>query len=177
MSSVSRCVVCSRKARHQCERHEAPLCRFCECVWVMEMGERGMFRHVVKGAASPYLRWYMGKWPRELPPPKNKRMARDAENIQPFLGALLERMTVALAPAWDREDALLAIAEMAMRVHARDAETIDRWNAYVERENAKRRRRFLKGWTNNYYARTLLKEIPQDDDASPRDSSPASDPE
>lgn len=160
------CKACRRKTDLVCERHSQPVCPRCECVWVVE---NRTYEHVIKGAATPYLRWYMGKWPRELPPPKTKRMARDASNIEPLVGHMLETMCNALSPVWDREDTLLVIAECAMRVHARDARTIDRWNDYVARENAKRRRRVLKGWTNGYYSRQL-KEVHEDDNSPGSDT-------
>lgn len=149
------CRSCRRNTDRVCERDSLPLCQKCECVWVVE---NGAFEHVLRGAATPYLRWYMGKWPTELPPPKTKQIARDAASVEPLVGAMLEQVCKGLAPLWDREDALLAIAEVAVRVHRRDAITIDGWNAYVKRENAKRRGRRLKGWHNKYYSR-LLKEI------------------
>jgi uncharacterized Ntn-hydrolase superfamily protein len=79
-------------------------------------------------------------------------------SMEPVVGSMLEQMCKGLSPVWDREDALLAIAEVAVRVHARDAQAIDRWNDYVQRDNVKRRRRVHKGWKNNYYSR-ILKEI------------------
>lgn len=148
------CTSCGTETEWDCTTHDSPLCAGCECVWVVENRKK---EHVIRGTNTPYTRWYMSKWPRHLPPPKQKRMARNAELVAPHVERMLETMCRSLASVWDRSDALLAIAEVATRLHARDRASIDAWNEYVKRENTKRGRRVLQGWRNNYHARTLDK--------------------
>lgn len=146
------CISCGTKTDWICERDDQPLCEYCECAWISQIE---IYKHIPKGVGTPFMRYYMSLWPRHLPPPKHKRRARAAVEITPFVEHMLDRMCAALAPAWDREDALLAIAEIAVRVHARDARVIDAWNDFVQSENSKRIYRRLQGWRNNYYNRLL----------------------
>lgn len=155
------CTSCGVKTDWVCERHDSPLCDHCECVWI----ERHGYHHIQRGIGTPFRRYYMTKWPRHLPPPKTKEKARLSVEIVPFVEHLLDSVCVALAPAWDREDALLAVAEIAVRVHARDARVIDAWNEFVERETKKRTYRRMQGWRNNYYTRVIGDhDRPRDED-------------
>jgi hypothetical protein len=147
------CTSCGTWTDWICERDDKPLCDHCECVWLQQIP--GEYKHVSKGAGTPYLRYYMSLWPRHLPPPKSKRRAKAAVEIIPFVEHMLDAVCANLAVAWDREDALLAIAEIAVRVHARDARVIDAWNEFVERERDKRTYRRMMGWRNNYYNRLI----------------------
>jgi hypothetical protein len=97
----------------------------------------------------------MSQWPRGLPPPKDKRAGQSHQEISDSLDSAIEVLTTRFGNIWDRSDALLAIAERAMLIHVRDAIVIDGWNAYVKRENAKRRGRRLRGWRNGYYVRAI----------------------
>lgn len=155
------CTSCGDDTEWICERHDTALCELCECAWVRQHSIG--WRHIPKGLGTPFLRYYMNQWPRHLPPPKTKRRARAAIEITPFVEHMLDAVCERLLPAWDREDALMAIAEVAVRVHARDARVIDAWNKFVKSENSKRHFRRMKGWRNNYYTRII------GDDDRPRD--------
>lgn len=152
---MNKCTSCGVTTDWICERDDLPLCNGCECVHVFQY--RG-YRHVFKGPGTPFYRYYMSMWPRHLPPPKTKNRARAAVEVTPFVEHMLDSVCHALAPAWDRCDALLAVAEIATRLHARDARVTVAWNEYVKRENAKRRKRKLKGWRNNYFNRMINPE-------------------
>lgn len=146
------CHSCSRRTYKKCPRCDVPLCGDCECAWVYE--NQGYF-HIVVAPGTPYLRWYMSHWEEGLPPPRTKRYALGLSDVEGMLDQALDVLTDRLSAIWDRDDALLAIAERAIRVHRRDAQVVEAWNEYVQRENAKRRHRRLRGWKNRYYSRTI----------------------
>lgn len=79
-------------------------------------------------------------------------MVYEAQN---FMDQLIDRYCHQFRNIWDREDALLALAERAIRIHQRDAEVIDDWNEYIRRENNKRNTPRRQRWRNNYYTRTI----------------------
>lgn len=97
----------------------------------------------------------MSLWNKSLPPPRVKRYARAVNDVEAVLDQALELLSDRLAIIWDRDDALLAIAERAMQIYQRDAQVVEAWNEYVQRENAKRKHRRLRGWKNNYYSRAI----------------------
>jgi hypothetical protein len=88
-------------------------------------------------------------------------------NVAPLVENMIDTLTEALSVTWDRGDALLVVAEMAVRMHQRDARAIDGWNEYVRRENPKRSRRMLQKWPQTYYTRQLT-----DDDKGKYDVHP-----
>src|SRR5688500_3214684 len=144
---------CRRRTVRRCRRHrDKALCSGCECAWIYENNRH---EHIVTAPGTPFLRWYMSLWPQELPPPRNKLQARALADVEGLLDQSLDLLAERFAIIWDRDDALLAIAERALRIHARDARVIDAWNEYVEKENAKRRHRRLRGWRNQYYSRAI----------------------
>lgn len=146
------CRSCRTPTELVCPRHNVPLCEGCECEWVYE---RQSFEHIVTAPGTPWLRWYMSCWPDSLPPPRVKRYARSVHDVLDVLDYSLDTVARSLAVVWDRDDALLAIAERAIYLHERDAIAIDGWNEYVRKENAKRKHRRLRGWRNKYYSRAL----------------------
>lgn len=151
------CNSCLTPTRKRCQRerhrdHDIPLCRHCECAWVVE---HQRYRHVIVAAGTPWIRWYLARWPQGLPPPRAKRYGRAHEDVTALLDAILENGTMYFSPIWDRDDALLAIAYRALEIHARDARVIDAWNEFVKRENEKRAKRRLRGWRNRYYTRAI----------------------
>lgn len=154
--TIAPCTSCGVDTEWICERDDKPLCDGCECAFIdTQIGHMVGWRHIPKGLGTPYLRYYMSLWPRELPPPKTKRKAIAAVEITPFVEHMLDAVCERLLSAWDREDALLAIAEIAVRMHARDARVIDAWNEFVSGENSKRHFRKMRGWRNNYYTRII----------------------
>lgn len=155
-SNYQPCTSCGVDTEWICERDDKPLCEDCECVFLnAPVGHEPGWKHIPKGVGTPYLRYYMSLWPRHLPPPRTKLRARASIEISPFVEQLLDRVCASLTVAWDREDALLAIAEIAVRMHARDARVIDAWNEFVTSESSKRHFRRMQGWPNNYYSRII----------------------